>query len=57
MLIFFSTKEIQIPKAKFFVVYNGKDKMSDLPILDLGDVQVKATVKNIHFDDLGIWKK
>ena len=48
----FGTKEIQIPKAKFFVVYNGKGKVTDLPILDLGDVQVKATVKNIHFDDL-----
>jgi len=26
--------------------------MSDLPILDLGDVQVKTSVKNIHFEEL-----
>ena len=48
----FGTAEIQIPKAQFFVVYNGKGKMADLPLLDLGDVQVKAKVKNIHFDEL-----
>ena len=43
---------MKIPKAKFFVVYNGKGKMLVLPILDLGDVQVKADVKNIHFEEL-----
>ena len=48
----FGTNKIQIPKAKFYVVYNGKGKMSDLPILDLGDVQVKTRVKNIHFEEL-----
>ena len=48
----FGTKAVQIPKARFFVVYNGKGKMPELPLLDLGDVQVKATVKNIHFEAL-----
>ena len=46
----YGSKKIEIPKAQFFVVYNGKGRMSDLPILDLGDVQVK--VKNIHFEEL-----
>jgi len=48
----FGTNEVQIPKAKFYIVYNGKGKMSDLPVLDLGDVQVKTSVKNIHFEEL-----
>ena len=48
----FGSKEIEIPKAQFFVVYNGKGRMPELPVLDLGDVQVKAKVKNIHFDEL-----
>ena len=48
----FGSKEIEIPKAKFFVVYNGKGRMPELPMLDLGDVQVRAKVKNIHFDEL-----
>jgi len=48
----YGSKKVEIPKAQFFVVYNGKGRMSDLPILDLGDVQVKAKVKNIHFDEL-----
>jgi len=48
----FGTTEIEIPKAKFFVVYNGKGKMPDLPILDLGDVQIKTSTKNIHFEEL-----
>ena len=48
----FGSKEIEIPKAKFFVVYNGKGRMPELPVLDLGDVQVKAKVKNIHFEEL-----
>jgi len=48
----FGTKEIKIPKAEFFVVYNGKRNMQDLPTLDLGDVQAKAKVLNIHFDSL-----
>ena len=26
--------------------------MNDLPVLDLGDVQVRTHVKNIHFDEL-----
>jgi len=49
----FGTKEVEIPKAQFLVVYNGKGKMRELSTLDLGDVQVKATVHNIHFDTLG----
>jgi len=48
----FGRKVVQIPKASFFVVYNGKGTMQDLPILDLGDVQVSARVKNIHFETL-----
>ena len=48
----FGTKGIQIPKARFFVVYNGKDEMPALPVLDLGDVQVTVRTKNIHFDQL-----
>ena len=48
----FGTKQIKIPKARFFVVYNGENEMSDLPLLDLGDVKVTAGVKNIHFDKL-----
>ena len=48
----FGSKKVEIPKAQFFVVYNGKGRMSELPVLDLGDVQVKAKVKNIHFDEL-----
>ena len=48
----FGSKEVEIPKAQFFVVYNGKNRMPELPVLDLGDVQVKAKVKNIHFDEL-----
>ena len=46
------TMEIEIPKAQFFVVYNGEGEMKDLPTLDLGDVQVRAKVSNIHFDKL-----
>jgi len=48
----FGTKKVSIPKAEFFVVYNGKKEMEDLPVLDLGDVQAKAKVLNIHFDKL-----
>jgi len=48
----YGTKQIQIPKAQFFVVYNGKGEMPELPVLDLGDVQVKAQVQNIHFNKL-----
>ena len=48
----FGTKQIHIPKAKFLVVYNGKGNMKALPLLDLGDVQVKAHVSNIHFETL-----
>jgi len=48
----FGAKKVEIPKAKFFVVYNGRGKMPELPVLDLGDIQVKASVKNIHFEEL-----
>ena len=48
----YGSKKVEIPKAQFFVVYNGKGRMPDLPVLDLGDVQVKAKVKNIHFEEL-----
>ena len=48
----YGSKKVEIPKAQFFVVYNGKNRMSNLPVLDLGDVQVKAKVKNIHFEEL-----
>ena len=48
----FGTKQIHLPKAKFWVVYNGKGEMKALPLLDLGDVQVKAKVFNIHFEKL-----
>ncbi|MCL2559374.1 MAG: Rpn family recombination-promoting nuclease/putative transposase [Turicibacter sp.] len=48
----FGTKEVKIPRAEFFVVYNGRKEMADLPKLDLGDVQAKAKVLNIHFDKL-----
>ena len=48
----YGVAEVHIPKAQFFVVYNGKGQMDQLPILDLGDVQVKATVQNIHYEEL-----
>jgi len=48
----FGSKLIHIPKAEFFVVYNGKSKMPDLLPLDLGSVQVEAKVLNIHYDNL-----
>ena len=48
----FGSKEIQIPKADFHIVYNGKSKMAEFPMLDLGDIQIKANVANIHFNNL-----
>lgn len=48
----YGTKEIQIPKADFYIVYNGKGKMKDFPKLNLGDIEVKGKVSNIHFDNL-----
>jgi len=50
----YGTKEIEIPKAEFFIVYNGKKKMEDFPVLDLGDIQVTCNVLNIHFKNLEI---
>ena len=46
------TAQLKIPKANFYVVYNGKGQMNELPMLDLGDVQVNAKTKNIHFETL-----
>jgi len=48
----FGSKQIHIPKAEFFVVYNGNGKMPELLPLDLGSVQVEAKVLNIHYDNL-----
>ena len=48
----YGSKEIEIPKAEFHIVYNGKGKMDELPQLDLGDIQVEASVCNIHFSNL-----
>jgi len=48
----FGKKQIQLPKAEFFVVYNGKDKIKELPTLDLGDVKVSAKIYDIHFENL-----
>lgn len=48
----YGTTEIQIPKAEFYVVYNGKGNIHPLPELDLGDVKVNVKVKDIHFHNL-----
>jgi hypothetical protein len=48
----YGTKEIHFPKAEFYVLYNGKGKMLELPTLNLGALKVEATVYNIHFDGL-----
>lgn len=48
----YGPKEIQFPKAEFYVLYNGKGMMPELPTLDLGAVKVEAAVYNIHFDGL-----
>ena len=48
----YGSKEIQIPRADFYIVYNGKGKMEELPRLDLGDIQLQGTVSNIHFANL-----
>ena len=48
----YGTKEMQIPKAEFHVVYNGKGKMEKELKLDLGDIQLRGSVTNIHFGNL-----
>jgi len=48
----YGSKEIQIPKAEFHIVFNGKDAMDKHPKLDLGDIQLKGSVTNIHFSNL-----
>jgi len=48
----YGSKEIQIPKADFHIVYNGKGEMEELPELDLGDIQIQGTVSNVHFNNL-----
>jgi len=48
----FGSKELAFPKAELYVVYNGKGIMADLPVLDLGYIQAKAKVTNIHFHNL-----
>jgi hypothetical protein len=48
----YGPKEIQFPKAEFYVLYNGKGMMPELPTLDLGAVKVEAALYNIHFDGL-----
>jgi len=48
----FGTKQIHIPKAEFFVVYNGRGQKEELLPLDLGSVQVEAKLLNIHYDRL-----
>jgi len=48
----FGSKELQIPKAELHVVFNGKGQMAQNPTLDLGDIQVKGSVANVHFKSL-----
>ena len=49
----YGVNDLQIPKANFYIVYNGKGQMNEeTPVLDLGDVTVRATAKNIHFESL-----
>ena len=48
----YGSKELQIPKAEFHIVYNGKGSMDVSPRLDLGDIQVKGSVTDIHFKNL-----
>jgi len=48
----YGTKEMQIPKAELHIVFNGKGSMEANPKLDLGDIQIKGSVTNIHFKNL-----
>ena len=48
----YGTKLLEFPKAELYVVYNGKGKMTELPVLDLGYIQAKVKVVNIHFESL-----
>ena len=48
----YGTKLLEFPKAELYVVYNGKGKMEELPVLDLGYVQARVKVVNIHFESL-----
>ena len=48
----YGSKEVQIPKAEFHIVFNGKGEMDKEPKLDLGDIQLKGSVSNIHFSSL-----
>ena len=48
----YGTKLLEFPKAELYVVYNGKGKMMELPVLDLGYVKAKANVVNIHLESL-----
>lgn len=48
----YGSKKMQIPKAEFHIVFNGKGAMDKSPKLDLGDIQVKGSVTNIHFKNL-----
>jgi len=48
----YGSKEMQIPKAEFHIVFNGKGEMDGNSELDLGDIQVKGSITNIHFNNL-----
>lgn len=48
----YGTRQIELPQAELFVVYNGPGEMPQFPPLDLGDIKVTIKVKNIHFHRL-----
>ncbi|MCL1948383.1 MAG: Rpn family recombination-promoting nuclease/putative transposase [Turicibacter sp.] len=49
----FGTQEMVLPKAEFYVVYNGKSPLQNEVLqLDLGSIIAQAKVLDIHFDKL-----
>ena len=48
----YGSKEIQIPTADFYIVYNGKGEVKESQKLNLGNIQIEARASNIHFNNL-----